>query len=103
MKNPQLESEIKTNLIHQVNTTTHWEINHQYHFGGFAKTTDELNQFIISFKQDYDIQLEPVYSGKMLYGILDLVKQDYFKKGSRILAIHGGGLQGIRGFNTLLK
>ena len=103
MKNPQLESEIKTNLIHQVNTTTHWEINHQYHFGGFAKTTDELNQFIISFKQDYDIQLEPLYSGKMLYGILDLVKQDYFKKGSRILAIHGGGLQGLRGYNTLLE
>lgn len=101
MKNPQLDNEIKANLNDQHSTTTHWGINHQYHFGGFAKTTTELNQFIISFKEDYDIQLEPVYSGKMLYGILDLIKQDFFKRGSRILAVHGGGLQGIRGYLEL--
>lgn len=102
MKNPQLDEEIKTGLKSNSRNNTQWEINHQYHFGGFAKTTRELNEFIINFKQDYDIQLEPVYSGKMLYGILDLIKQEFFKRGSRILAIHGGGLQGIRGYSELL-
>ena len=100
MKNPQLDNEIKTGLKHQGSSTTLWEINHQYHFGGFAKTTTELNEFIINFKRDYHIQLEPVYSGKMLYGIFDLITQDFFKRGSRVLAIHGGGLQGLRGFSN---
>lgn len=101
MKNPQLDQDIKDSLnLSAIDTgiATNWTINHDYHFGGFAKTSPELNQFIESFKQDYAIQLEPVYSGKMLWGILDLLKQNYFPAGSRILAIHGGGLQGLRGF-----
>lgn len=98
MKNKQLDDEIKTYLKPHPDNYTQWEINHQYHFGGFAKTTTELNEFIINFKLDHDIQLEPVYSGKMLYAILDLIKQDFFKRGSKVLAIHGGGLQGIRGY-----
>lgn len=101
MKNPQLEQDIQSNLKDQKNLKTLWEINHHYHFGGFAKTSTELNEFIVNFKQDYNIQLEPVYSGKMLYGIFDLVKHDFFKPGSKILAIHGGGLQGLRGFAEL--
>jgi len=46
--------------------------------------------------------LDPVYTGKMLFGILDLVKNDGFEEGSRILAIHTGGIQGIEGFNQKL-
>jgi len=102
MKNTQLEQEISDNLNHCVApghiSGTHWQINHHYHFGGFAKTSTELNAFIHHFKQQHHIQLEPVYSGKMLYGILDMIKHNHFKNGSRILAIHGGGLQGLRGF-----
>jgi 1-aminocyclopropane-1-carboxylate deaminase/D-cysteine desulfhydrase-like pyridoxal-dependent ACC family enzyme len=100
MKNPQLNEEIKAGLAQSKNLPE-WKINHQYHFGGFAKTTPELNQFIQHFKQQHHIQLEPVYSAKMLWGILDLIKQNYFKPGSNILAIHGGGLQGLRGFTQL--
>ncbi len=102
MKNPQLDEDIHNILATSKNKhklSTQWKINHHYHFGGFAKTTNELNTFIESFKQQHNIQLEPVYSGKMLWGILDLIKQDHFKPGSRILAIHGGGLQGLRGFH----
>ena len=103
MKNPQLDTDIlsKPGISPDLNTV--WEINHQYHFGGFAKTTLELNEFIRDFKITHGIQLEPVYSGKMLYGILDLVKQGHFKPDSKILAIHGGGLQGLRGFPELLQ
>ncbi len=101
MKNPQLEQEIE-NSLNYIEPVSPWEINHKYHFGGFARTTPELDDFIKNFKEKFNIQLEPVYSGKMLWGILDLIKQDYFKTGSRILAIHGGGLQGLRGFKQLL-
>lgn len=101
MKNPQLETDIQNNLNQNPPVTTQWQINHDYHFGGFAKTTDELNAFIINFKQQFNIQLEPVYSGKMLFGIMDLIKKDHYKKGAKILAIHGGGLQGLRGFKQL--
>jgi len=104
MKNLQLDQEIKDSLMLSKNKLSElpaWEINHKYHFGGFAKTTSELDAFINSFKQQYNIQLEPVYSGKMLWGILDLIKKDYFKAGSSILAIHGGGLQGLRGFQKI--
>lgn len=101
MKNPQLETDIQSNLNSHPDQKTDWEIIHQYHFGGFAKTTAELNTFIIDFKKTYNIQLEPVYSGKMLFGIFDLIKQGQFKQGSKILAIHGGGLQGLRGFPQL--
>ncbi len=76
-----------------------WEINNDYHFGGFAKHKSELVEFINQFKKDFDIQLEPLYTGKMLFGIFDLLRKDYFPEGSTILAVHTGGLQGIVGFN----
>ena len=112
MKNLQLDKEIKESLINNTNSTapasiawasTEWEINHQYHFGGFAKTTPELDEFIKNFKNENNIQLEPVYSGKMLWGIIDLLRLDYFKPGTKILAIHGGGLQGLRGYPQLYQ
>lgn len=78
--------------------SNNWQINCGYHFGGYAKTTPGLFEFMKTFKRDHDIQLEPVYSSKMFYGIFDLIEKGHFKPGSRILAIHGGGLQGLRGY-----
>ena len=100
MKNTEIEKEFNENLP-QKDILSKWKIIHQYHFGGFAKSTAELNDFIRQFKKIHNIQLEPVYSGKMLYGIEDLISQDHFKKQTKILAIHGGGLQGLRGFPQL--
>lgn len=77
-----------------------WTVNFDYHFGGFAKTNAELFAFIDQFQQQYEVPLEPVYSGKMLYGVFDLIKQGQFKAGSRLLVIHSGGLQGARGMAT---
>ncbi len=80
-------------------TLDNWQINTAYHFGGYAKFKPTLIDFINTFKQENNIQLEPIYTGKLFYGIYDLIKNDYFPKGSSILAVHTGGLQGIAGFN----
>jgi 1-aminocyclopropane-1-carboxylate deaminase len=79
-----------------------WSLQKSYHFGGYAKHTEELIDFINNFKEETGVLLDPVYTGKMLFGILDLVKKDTFVEGSKILAIHTGGIQGIAGFNQKL-
>lgn len=66
-----------------------------YHFGGYAKWNDELLSFMQNFRAEFDIQLEQVYTGKMLYGLFDLLKKGYFKTGTTIVAVHTGGLQGL--------
>jgi 1-aminocyclopropane-1-carboxylate deaminase len=67
----------------------------QYHFNGYAKYTPELLEFITTFKKVHGIQLEQVYTAKMLFGLYDLLREGYFKKGSSIVAVHTGGLQGL--------
>ncbi|MBX7052382.1 MAG: pyridoxal-phosphate dependent enzyme [Flavobacteriales bacterium] len=66
-----------------------------YHFGGYAKWNDELISFIKTFQNDCHVPLDQVYTGKMMYGILDLIKAGRWKSGTRLLAIHSGGLQGV--------
>jgi 1-aminocyclopropane-1-carboxylate deaminase len=76
-----------------------WDILLDYHQGGFARITPTLTQFMIEFSQKTAIPLEPVYTGKMLFGLYDLIAKGYFKPGQRIVALHTGGLQGNRGYN----
>ncbi len=71
-----------------------WIINLDYHFGGYAKHTPQLLKFISDFEKQNQIPLEQVYTGKMMFGIYDMIKQNYFPKNSTIIAIHTGGLQG---------
>ena len=59
--------------------------------------------FINNFKTTHHIPLDPVYTGKMLFGLWDLIEKDYFSRGSTIIAIHTGGLQGIEGMNQRIK
>ncbi len=73
---------------------TKWSIAHDYHFGGYAKTTSELLDFVSSFNQKYQIPIEPIYTGKLFYGIFDKVQKGYFARNSVILAIHSGGVYG---------
>ena len=80
-----------------------WDLVSDYHFGGYAKVNDELVQFLNNFKKETKIVLDPIYTGKMIYGILDLIRKDYFKPRTQILAIHTGGLQGIAGMNQVLE
>ncbi|WP_257667116.1 1-aminocyclopropane-1-carboxylate deaminase/D-cysteine desulfhydrase [Parapedobacter tibetensis] len=71
-----------------------------YHFGGYAKTTPELTDFINGFCAKTGILIEPVYTGKLFYGVFDLTSKDYFQRGENILIIHTGGLTGILGMHA---
>lgn len=80
-----------------------WEICQDYHFGGYARVSEPLIHFINDFKKRYGIPLDPIYTGKMMYGICDLINSGFFPENSRILAVHTGGLQGIAGMNIQLQ
>lgn len=73
------------------------------HDGGYGKISDENIRFINVFKEKYGIQLDPIYTGKMMRKIFELIDDNYFPDGSKILAFHTGGLQGIFGANERLK
>jgi 1-aminocyclopropane-1-carboxylate deaminase len=75
-----------------------WNINEDYHFGGYAKRKKSLIQFVDWFQHTHTIPLDYVYTGKMMFGIYDLIQKGFFKKGTRIVAVHTGGLQGNSGF-----
>jgi 1-aminocyclopropane-1-carboxylate deaminase len=80
-----------------------WMLIPDYHFGGYGKVSKELIEFINSFYQENDIPLDPIYTAKMVFGVIDLIQQGYFPESSKILMIHTGGLQGIEGMNLKLK
>lgn len=69
----------------------------------YGKITDGNIRFINWFYEKYEIPLDPIYTGKMMQKIFDLAQKDFFPKGSKILAFHTGGLQGIKGANQFLK
>ncbi len=91
---PALKGDFLFDEIKQWTTRSNWDLCLDYHFGGYAKTTPELLQFIQQFQQQTDIEIEPIYTGKMLFGIFDLIEKGYFPANSKILTIHTGGLQG---------
>ena len=88
---------------------SNWSISTEYAFGGYAKTNKTLDDFIRDFQDDHGVPLEPVYTGKMMYGICDLISKGFFDKGSTILALHTGGLQSLKmtkdqcGYNPIIS
>lgn len=98
-----LKGTFQKEIIESYTTKRNYYLTDEYCFGGYAKIDSQLIRFINEFKMSYKIPLDPIYTGKMMFGIFDLLKQGYFKENSRILAIHTGGLQGIAGMNDLLK
>lgn len=81
-------------LVKQEGAEEYLQLFTNYHFGGYAKTKPDLLQFMQEFEQSHGILLEHVYTGKMLYGLYDLMEKNFFRKGTTIIAIHTGGLQG---------
>ena len=73
------------------------------HDGRYGKIIDENIKFINDFYERYDVPLDPIYTGKMMRNLMKLIQEGYFPQGSRILAFHTGGLQGILGANEWLK
>lgn len=76
-----------------------FEIQTDFHFGGYAKYSKKLIDFINLHKIIWQIPIEPIYTGKMFYGLKSLIQSDYFNPGNKIVVLHTGGLQGIIGFN----
>lgn len=69
-----------------------WRIECDYHFGGYARVRPELMEFIDRFQSDHGIQLDPIYTGKMMFGLLDLVRSGAIPPESRVVALHTGGV-----------
>lgn len=76
-----------------------WQVLNSFHHGGYAKFTPELIQFINRFWDRYQIYLDPIYTGKLLFAVYQLAAQAFFEPGTSVVVIHSGGLQGIAGFN----
>jgi 1-aminocyclopropane-1-carboxylate deaminase len=79
--------------LFKYNSKNNWEIIHDFHFGGYAKKSAELECFIDQFNKSTGIVIEPVYTGKLFFGLIQKINEGHFKPGSKILAIHTGGLQ----------
>jgi 1-aminocyclopropane-1-carboxylate deaminase len=75
-----------------------YELHTGYHFGGYAKLPAELRVFIQEFRASYGVLLDPIYTSKLLFGVLDLIEQGHFLRGSTVVAVHTGGLQAWAGF-----
>jgi len=78
-------------------STVPWELMFDYHFGGYAKMNRPLVEFMRYFYQHTGVELDPVYTAKMMFGVIDMIKNRIFPEGSNVVAIHTGGLQGLDG------
>ncbi len=95
LKHDKLEEDIlRKYSIHNSKLTIQ-----NYPFNGYAKTTPELIQFIKDFYNEHKILLDYVYTGKMMYGILDLISKNYFPENSTVIAVHTGGVMNANVFD----
>lgn len=102
-------SSLKGNFIHEeirdllknqhVIPKGKYQILDQFHFGGYGKFNADLIKFVKWFYKEFEIALDPIYTGKMIYGLFELIKNETIESDSKILIIHTGGLQGLAGFN----
>ncbi|SFN75248.1 1-aminocyclopropane-1-carboxylate deaminase [Paenimyroides ummariense] len=93
---PALKGDFLTEDIQKYAENSQWNLVTDYHFGGYAKLNDKLRQFMKQFFKKYLISLDPVYTSKTFFGVIDLISKGYFKPDSKILIIHTGGLQGLQ-------
>lgn len=100
---PALKGDFLIDEIRIFAQKDNWELISDYHFGGYGKINLELIEFINAFFDENKVPLDPIYTGKMFFGVIDLISKKYFPPHSKILLIHTGGLQGIEGMNLKLK
>lgn len=93
---------IAQEIAHYENNLDHLQLHLDYHFGGYAKTTPALLQFMKNFITQTGMLIDPVYTAKLFFAINDLARQNYFEKDAKILAVHTGGLLGIWGMQERL-
>ncbi len=100
---PALKGDFLKEDIRKFVRNENWNLITDYHFGGYGKVTPELIAFINQFYAENKVPLDPIYTGKMVFGVIDLIQNNYFPENSKILLIHTGGIQGIQGMNISLK
>jgi 1-aminocyclopropane-1-carboxylate deaminase len=86
------KNEIESNFK-QLGIKKYLAINENYVFGKYAKESNVLTEFCKSFHTKHGIMIEPVYTGRMFYGLSDLIRQNYFPENSKIIALHTGGIK----------
>ena len=100
---PALKGDFLQKDIIKFAKNSNWKLVTDYNFGGYAKVNSDLISFINDFKLKYKVPLDPIYTGKMMYGVFKLKEQGFFKDEDKVLVIHTGGLQGIKGMNSFLE
>lgn len=100
---PALKGDFLSDEIGRFTGRQNWRLVEGYDFGGYGKVNPGLIGFINRFYGEMAIPLDPIYTGKMVFGVMDLIGKGYFPEGAKILMIHTGGLQGIKGMNNKLK
>lgn len=98
LKGNFLQDEIRIFVQNQ-----NWELITDYHFGGYGKVNEVLIAFINEFFKETKIPLDPIYTGKLFFGVMNMIENNYFPPQSKIMLIHTGGLQGIQGMNNKLR
>jgi 1-aminocyclopropane-1-carboxylate deaminase len=78
-----------------------WSIDHRFHCGGYAKCPTYLQDFILGWQRRHGMLLDPVYTGKLFYGLSQMLAQGEINADTRIVALHTGGEQGRRGYGFL--
>ncbi|MDM1396403.1 1-aminocyclopropane-1-carboxylate deaminase/D-cysteine desulfhydrase [Myroides odoratimimus] len=91
---PALKGSFLYEDIRKFVTNNNWDLVLDYHFGGYAKYNEELLSFLRELYKQTGVLFDPIYNGKMIYGVLEEIKKGRFKDNSKILVIHTGGLQG---------
>lgn len=99
---PALKGEGLLDDIRKFAPNGNLELINDYHFGGYGKVSEDLIVFINDFFEKTGIPLDPVYTGKLFFGVIDLIGKGYFPENSNVLLVHTGGLQGIAGMNKEL-
>jgi 1-aminocyclopropane-1-carboxylate deaminase len=100
---PALKGDFLKDEIRIFVQNKNWQLITEYHFGGYGKVNQDLISFINQFYNKNKIPLDPIYTGKMFFGVIDMIDNGYFPAQSKILLIHTGGIQGIKGMNMKLK
>ena len=81
-------------------TYPNYSVQTDYHFGGYARYSAPLLDFIAQFRQRHGVLLDPIYTGKLLFGVLNLIARGHFAPGSTVVAIHTGGQQAWAGWEA---
>jgi 1-aminocyclopropane-1-carboxylate deaminase len=84
-------------------SNTRWELLTEYHYGGYGKVSRPLMKLIFEMADEHNLPLDPVYTGKAMGAMLSKIREGYFPKGSTILFLHTGGLQGSEKFLSTFR